>query len=76
MDDGFGWWMLIGSVWFVVLWGILIWAIYRLTEHRNHRERGGGSAIEILRQRYARGEISKEEFDRIRHDLDNSLGHR
>jgi putative membrane protein len=71
MDDGSGWWMLIGSVWFVVFWGVLIWAIFRLTEHRDYRERGSESAIEILRQRYARGEIGKEEFNRIRHDLES-----
>ena len=70
MDDVSGWWMLIGSVWFVVFWGSLVWAIFRLTEHRGHRAHGSQSAIEILRQRYARGEIGKDEFDRIRRDLE------
>ena len=29
--QGMGWWMLMGSVWFVVFWGIVIWAVVRLT---------------------------------------------
>ena len=66
--DGMGWWMLMGSVWFVVFWAVVVWAVVRLTS------RGGGStamptAVEIARQRYARGEITKEQFEEIRRNL-------
>jgi putative membrane protein len=30
------------------------------------------SPIEILRKRYARGEINKEDFERMKHELQNS----
>lgn len=33
---------------------------------------GYGNAKEILRRRYARGEITKEQFDQMRKDLDGS----
>ena len=69
MDGGMGWWMLIGSVWFVFFWAVVIWAIVRVTERLGRHEEPGESAIEILRLRYARGEIDKEQFDQVRRDL-------
>jgi putative membrane protein len=35
-----------------------------------HYHGGADSALEILRQRYARGEVNKEDYDRMRKDLE------
>jgi uncharacterized membrane protein len=35
----------------------------------NRRSHKGNGAMAIARERYARGEISREEFDRIKKDL-------
>jgi putative membrane protein len=67
--EGMGWWMLLGSVWFVLFWGAVIYFVFWAAN------RGGGgrssteTPLDILKRRYASGEISKEEFDRMRHDL-------
>ena len=67
--EGMGWWMALGTVWFVFFWVIVIWAITKAS--------GGGSdqaahssPLDIARRRYASGEISKEQLDQIRRDLE------
>lgn len=69
MDDGMGWWMLLGSFWFVFFWAVVIWVMVRVSERGNRNQEAEESAIEILRRRYARGEIDKEQFDQMRRDL-------
>jgi len=69
--EGMGWWMLLGSVWFVFFWGLVIWAFVQLF---GGRERGadreaGATPLEIARRRYASGEISREKFEEIKRDL-------
>jgi putative membrane protein len=67
--EGVGPWMTVGGVLILVFWasvvGFCIWAVTRLTGRRHN----GNGAMAAVRERYARGEISKEEFDRIKKDL-------
>lgn len=56
-----------------LLLAVLILGIIALVRHLRGKGRlsqsGGESALDILKKRYARGEISKEEFDRVKNDL-------
>jgi putative membrane protein len=55
--------------WALVICGIVFgirWLARQGGEHRSDR------ALEILRERYARGEIGREEFEARRHDLEAS----
>ncbi len=59
--------MMIVPLLFVAL---VVWLLVRAYDGRGldfgtHRDR----ALEILRERYARGEISSEEFERMKKDL-------
>lgn len=70
-----GGWMWLGGIWMVLFWVLLILAIVALV--RWIWGRGGGamarpSAVEILKERYARGEIDREEFEQKRRDLEGS----
>lgn len=73
--EGMGWWMVFGSIWMILFWaviiGLVVWGVTRLVHREVH---GTGAAprrdpLDIARERYARGEITKEEFERIKRDL-------
>ena len=71
-DGGWGWggWLVM-TISMLLFWGALIalavWAIRQLAAPRD-RDRGErpASALAILEERYARGEIDREEFERRR----------
>lgn len=74
MGDGWGWWMVVGWVWMAVFWGLIIWAVYavvtRLEQGRDPSQRETPEdALAILERRYARGDISAEEFEQMRRTL-------
>jgi len=59
----------------LLFWGLIIVAIVLLARGFGSRSSGGEprlpekTALDILRERYAKGEIDKREFDEKRHDL-------
>ncbi len=56
-------WWIIG----IVLIVALVWAVARPTTRNDHD--GGPSAEEILKRRYAKGEIDKDEYESRLQDL-------
>jgi putative membrane protein len=81
---GYMWPMMIGGIigmtlWIVVL-AAIIWAVVRWLNHRTAAPTwqqptppaSGPTALEILRQRYARGEIDAATFEQMRERLEAS----
>jgi putative membrane protein len=74
---GMGWWMVLSSLFWLVLVAVAVWAlVHFLSQRPNSSARhnatdlsSGPSAEEILRQRYARGEIDADTFHRMRAEL-------
>ena len=67
--------MLLNAVVWIALIGLLIWAVSRMLVNRpttTGQPDRSLPAIEILRQRYARGEIDEATFDRMRQQLELS----
>lgn len=64
-----------GSVIMIVFWGLIIWGLVTLVRGGTgvDRTQGSGvrekSALDILKERYAKGEINKEEFEQKKGDL-------
>ncbi|MDP1619790.1 MAG: SHOCT domain-containing protein [Candidatus Moranbacteria bacterium] len=77
--SGFGW------IFMVIFWGLIIWGIIALIHRFNHDGHSGccggdnggqknmpsgkNSALDILDERYAKGEINKEEYEAKKKDL-------
>ncbi len=74
MMGGFGM-GLFGPFFMIVFWGLIIWGVVALARGsawgcgHDHQAGGTDSALEVLKRRYARGEISKEEFEEKKKDL-------
>lgn len=70
---GFGW------IFMLIFWGLVAWAIFALVRgagghgccgnERGKHGRGEKIALDILKERYAKGEINKEEFESKKKDL-------
>ncbi len=64
----FGGWMII--VWIVII-GLIVWGVVAMTRRAGHGASDGErrSPLDVAKDRYARGEISKDEFERIKKGL-------
>ena len=49
---------------------LIVWLIMRLSNRESYSQNREESPMEILKKRYARGEISEEEFQQQRKDLE------
>lgn len=62
-----------GFFFMILFWGLIIWAVIALIQATSGGRLSSGSqedeAMKTLRERYAKGEITKEQFDQIKKDL-------
>ncbi|MBL7074457.1 SHOCT domain-containing protein [candidate division KSB1 bacterium] len=72
-------WLGWGGGWFMIAiwWALIIVGIFFLVKWVNtqrSQSTKADSALEILKKRYARGEITQEEFEQIKKDINDLEG--
>ena len=74
MMGGFSWgWFM--PIFMILFWGLIIWGIVALarglsgSSNSDSSSSRPDSALEVLKKRYARGEIDKEDYEEKKKDL-------
>jgi putative membrane protein len=68
--EGFGWFAVFGGLLWLILLGVIIWAVISLVSGGHQpQQRREEDPLEIAKRRYARGEITREQYEQIRNDL-------
>lgn len=69
-----GWWWGAGLLHMLLYWGVIIAVIVLLVKwlaaDGTHSSESGETPLQILKKRYARGEIGKEEFEQRKRDIE------
>ena len=69
-DFGVGWWAF-GGIFMILFWVglivLVVWGVFKIGKSSGTASKK--DALDIARERYAKDEISKEEFEQIKKDL-------
>ena len=73
MGAGWGWWMAFGWLGMVVVVALIVWAVYAVVTRREGgrdlQQLDEPEALTSLERRYARGDITAEQFEEMRSRL-------
>lgn len=64
-----GWGMGFGGFFMILFWGLIIVGAVLLVRWIADQSKGGKTALQILQERYARGELQRDEFEQKKRDL-------
>jgi len=67
-------WMFVGGFFMMLLWiallVLIVWGIIKLVQREDSSSaKGKSNALDIAKERYAKGEITKAEFEQLKKDL-------
>ncbi len=69
---GHGWWFVGGFVWLfwvAIVVGLIFFIKWVGQQNKSRETKPGETPLDVLKMRYARGEINKEEFEQKKKDL-------
>ncbi|KKU52037.1 MAG: Electron transport complex protein rnfE [Parcubacteria group bacterium GW2011_GWA2_47_10] len=70
MYNNFLGWAEMLLLWVFFIW-LIVWVVKKLSEGSHSDSKHAKSATDILKERYAKGEIDKKEFEEKKKDLTN-----
>jgi len=75
MSDGVGWGMGFGGFFMILFWGLIIFGIVIIIKWMAGKSGSNElpkpkTALDLLQERYARGEINEQEYQQKRHDIE------
>jgi putative membrane protein len=68
----YGWGMGFGWIFMIIFWVLVFLGVVYFVQAATKRGKGRGlkeMPLDILKKRYAKGEITKEEFERMKDDI-------
>jgi putative membrane protein len=69
MTDGF-FGMGLGWIFWLIIIVVIVWVVFQFKgDNRGHYYKSSESPLDILKKRYANGEILKDEFEKMKKDL-------
>jgi putative membrane protein len=66
---GWGWGMGFGPFFMILFWALIIAGAIVLIRWLVDQSQGGKTALQILQERYAKGELQREEYEQKKRDL-------
>ena len=68
--EGVGWgWLGLGFLHMVLFWGLIILALGGLFKWSLGGSLSESNAVDILKVRYAKGELTREQFDKLKGEI-------
>lgn len=67
--NGFFPFHMFGFVFMIIFWAVIIFGVVVLFKRLSHHHKGDHKAMDILKERYAKGEITKEQFETMKREL-------
>ncbi|HED06786.1 MAG TPA: SHOCT domain-containing protein [Ignavibacteria bacterium] len=62
--------MMFGGIFWLLLLAVIVWFVFQLlNKNQNIGNTKSESAMDILNKRYAKGEVTKEEYEEMKRNL-------